>query len=175
MDAKLQELADAFEKMAVVDTKDSEPPAEAPESGDAPAEAAESKPVVTVEHAKRGWDLDVTISPAQVVDAASILDANGFAIDTITGVDWMARQEMEVVYDFFHPARSLRVVIRTRVQREKPELPSIHEVFPGANWHERETHEFFGVDFIGHPDLSPLLLPEDATYHPLRKDFTGAA
>jgi NADH-quinone oxidoreductase subunit C len=53
-------------------------------------------------------------------------------------------------------------------------VPSISEVFPGANWHERETHEFFGIRFLGHPNLSPLLLPEDATYHPLRKDFACA-
>jgi NADH-quinone oxidoreductase subunit C len=46
-------------------------------------------------------------------------------------------------------------------------------VFPGANWHERETHDFFGIVFLGHPDLSPLLLPEDADFHPLRKDFPG--
>ena len=50
---------------------------------------------------------------------------------------------------------------------------TISPVFPGANWHERETHDFFGIVFRGHPNLEPLLLPEDATYHPLRKDFTG--
>jgi NADH-quinone oxidoreductase subunit C len=67
------------------------------------------------------------------------------------------------------------VVVRARVPREEPEVPTISGVFPGANWHERETHEFFGIKFRGHPDLSPLLLPEDAAYHPLRKDFVGAA
>jgi len=50
-------------------------------------------------------------------------------------------------------------------------LPTISSVHPGANWHERETHDFFGVQFTGHPDMSPLLLPEDADFHPLRKDF----
>ena len=50
---------------------------------------------------------------------------------------------------------------------------TIHKVFPGANWHERETHDFFGIRFLGHPNLTPFLLPEDATYHPLRKDFAA--
>ena len=68
--------------------------------------------------------------------------------------------------------RSLcRVTIRTRVPRSKPEVPTISQIYPGANWHERETHDFFGIIFVGHPYLVPLLLPEDADYHPLLKDF----
>jgi NADH-quinone oxidoreductase subunit C len=108
-----------------------------------------------------------------VVGAAEKLDREGFALDTITGVDWMAAGQMEVVYDFFHFQKPLRVAVKTRIPRDNPELPSIHKVYPGANWHERETHDFFGIKFLGHPDLSPFLLPEDATYHPLRKDFTS--
>jgi NADH-quinone oxidoreductase subunit C len=109
------------------------------------------------------------------VPAAELLNQEGFAIDTVTGVDWMAGGEMEVVYDFFQPAGHWHVVLRTRLPRVRPEVPTISGVFPGANWHERETHEFFGIRFSGHPNLSPLLLPEDATYHPLRKDFAGAS
>ena len=78
---------------------------------------------------------------------------------------------MEVVYDYFHPASPLRIVVRTRVPRDNPEVPTVSGVFGGANWHERETHDFFGIRFAGHPNLIPLLLPEDADYHPLRKDF----
>jgi len=122
----------------------------------------------------RGFHLDVTVAPDQVVAAATVMDGQGFSLDTITGVDWLAAGQMEVVYDFFHPASPLHVAVRTRVPRDKPELPTIQEVFPGANWHERETHDFFGIKFLGHPDLSPLLLPEDAAFHPLRKDFAGA-
>jgi NADH-quinone oxidoreductase subunit C len=108
-----------------------------------------------------------------VVAAAELLGKDGFSLDTITGVDWMASGQMEVVYDYFHPHRSLRAVVRTRIPRDNPEIATISNVFPGANWHERETHDFFGIRFLGHPDLSPFLLPEDATYHPLRKDFTA--
>ena len=79
--------------------------------------------------------------------------------------------DLEAVYDFNHYRRLLRVVIHVRVPRDNPEIPTISGIFPGANWHERETHDFFGIRFLGHPDLSPLLLPEDADFHPLLKDF----
>jgi NADH-quinone oxidoreductase subunit C len=123
----------------------------------------------------KGYHLDATVAPDQVVAAAGLLDQHGFVIDTITGVDWMAQGQMEVIYDFFHLTAPWQVVVRTRVLRDQAEVPTISRVFPGANWHERETHEFFGIRFIGHPDLRPLLLPEDATFHPLRKDYAGAA
>jgi NADH-quinone oxidoreductase subunit C len=130
-------------------------------------------PFQVVDYALKGYHLDATVTPDQVVYAAKELDQIGFAIDTITGVDWLAAGQMEVVYDYFHPTRNLRVVVRTRIPRDNPELPTISKVFPGANWHERETHDFFGIRFQGHPDLTPFLLPEDATYHPLRKDFAS--
>ncbi len=130
-------------------------------------------PFQGAEFSLKGYHADATVAPEDVVKAAQELDRAGFAIDTITGVDWLAQNQMEVVYDYFHPERPWRAVVRTRVPREKPELPTISNVFPGANWHERETHDFFGIVFTGHPNLTPFLLPEDATYHPLRKDFTS--
>jgi NADH-quinone oxidoreductase subunit C len=120
----------------------------------------------------KGYDLDVAVLPGFVVLAARILDNEGFGIDAVTGVDWMAQGEMEIVYDYFHPSSSSRVAVRTRVSRAAPELPTISAVFPGANWHERETHDFFGIFFTGHPKMSPpFLLPEDADFHPLKKDY----
>jgi NADH-quinone oxidoreductase subunit C len=77
--------------------------------------------------------------------------------------------EMEIVYDYNLASALCRVVVRTRVPRANPEVPSINQIYPGANWHERETHDFFGIRFVGHPYLKPLLLPEDADFHPLLK------
>lgn len=136
------------------------------------AAASAAPPPTVFEYRRNGVHFDATVLSAQVVEAARLMDERGFALDTVTGVDWIAQDQMEVVYDFFHPIESWRAAFRTRVPRGQPELPTIQEIFPGANWHERETHDFFGIKFLGHPDLSPLLLPEDATYHPLRKDFT---
>jgi NADH-quinone oxidoreductase subunit C len=128
-------------------------------------------PFKVVDYAQKGFNLDAAVSPDQVVFAAEQLDKEGFSLDTITGVDWLAEQQMEVVYDYLHATRPLRAVVRTRIPRENPELPTISKVFPGANWHERETHDFFGIRFLGHPNLTPFLLPEDADFHPLRKDY----
>lgn len=128
-----------------------------------------------VDYSLKGYNADATVTPDKVVEVANVLDKEGFSLDTITGVDWIAQAQMEIVYDYFHPDKPLRVVIRTRVPRDNPQLPTISQVFPGANWHERETHDFFGIRFLGHPDLTPFLLPEDATYHPLRKDFTSCS
>ncbi|MCZ7458644.1 NADH-quinone oxidoreductase subunit C [Streptomyces sp. WMMC940] len=68
-----------------------------------------------------------------------------------------------------------RLMLRTTVPHDAPVLPTAVEVFAGAGWHERETHEMFGVDFTGHPHLVPLLLPDTFEGHPLRKDFVLAA
>jgi NADH-quinone oxidoreductase subunit C len=130
-------------------------------------------PFEGVDHSLRGYHADASVAPEQVVSAAELLGKEGFSLDTITGVDWMASGQMEVVYDYFHPDRFLRAVVRARVPRDNPEIPTISKVFPGANWHEREAHDFFGIRFVGHPNLTPFLLPEDATYHPLRKDFAA--
>ncbi|MFG2649870.1 NADH-quinone oxidoreductase subunit C [Streptomyces sp. NPDC048436] len=68
-----------------------------------------------------------------------------------------------------------RLLIRTTVPHEAPVLPTAVDVYAGAAWHERETHEMFGIGFDGHPHLVPLLLPDTFEGHPLRKDFVLAA
>ncbi|MGW6743433.1 NADH-quinone oxidoreductase subunit C [Streptomyces sp. NPDC055025] len=68
-----------------------------------------------------------------------------------------------------------RLLIRTTVPHEAAVLPTAIGVYAGAGWHERETHEMFGVAFTDHPNLVPLLLPETFEGHPLRKDFVLAA
>jgi len=125
------------------------------------------------DYAAKGFHLEVSVAPADVVAAAGILDEDGFFLEAVTGVDWIKEGRLEVVYDYSRWEAPFRVVVRTRVDRDAPEVPTISGVMPGANWHERETHDFFGVVFTGHPDLSPLLLPEDADFHPLRKDFSA--
>lgn len=128
--------------------------------------------LVERDYAVHGYHLDAQVAPEQVVAAVSILDNNEFFIESITGVDWIKENQLEVVYDFSRYDFDLcRVVIRTRLDRSNPEVPTITKIYAGANWHERETHDFFGIKFIGHPHLIPLLLPEDADFHPLLKDF----
>ncbi|OKJ36495.1 hypothetical protein AMK22_14910 [Streptomyces sp. CB01580] len=68
-----------------------------------------------------------------------------------------------------------RLLVRTTVPHDAASLPTAVHVYAGAAWHERETHEMFGIGFEGHPHLVPLLLPEGFEGHPLRKDFVLAA
>lgn len=131
-----------------------------------------SNGIVERDYKVHGYHLDIQIDPNQLLSAVQVLDDAEFFLETITGVDWIKAGQMEVIYDFSrYDFDVCRVVIRTRVDRTKPEVPTITNIYAGANWHERETHEFFGIKFTGHPYLVPLLLPEDADFHPLRKDF----
>ena len=155
------------------------PEAPAEEGGaaqDAEAETEEPEPAPPpgpkeMDYKAKGFHLDVALEPEKVVAAAEILNRENFFIEAITGVDWIDEQQLEVVYDFNHFAELCRVVVRARLDRSNPEIPTISHIYQGANWHERETHDFFGIIFTGHPNLEPLLLPEDADFHPLLKDF----
>lgn len=73
------------------------------------------------------------------------------------------------------PGSVPHLLVRTELDRAKPVLATATTVYPGAGWHERETHEMFGIEFTGHPGLKPLLLPEEFEGHPLRKDFVLAS
>lgn len=122
-------------------------------------------------HSRTGVHLDITVPTDRVTDCARLMKEAQYALEAITGVDWLAEKQIEILYDYTLYASGARIVVRTRVPRDKPQVETICTLHPGANWHERETHDFFGVKFSGHPDLTPLLLPEDADFHPLRKDY----
>ncbi|HEX6467610.1 MAG TPA: NADH-quinone oxidoreductase subunit C [Streptosporangiaceae bacterium] len=94
--------------------------------------------------------------------------------DWLTGVDELA-DGLGVVAHVYSLESGHHLLVRTRVPRAEPVLATATGVYRGANWHERETYEMFGVIFDGHPDLKPLLLPDGFEGHPLRKDFVLAA
>jgi len=76
-----------------------------------------------------------------------------------------------VVYHLYSYTHKHNVTIKARLPQDDPRVPSVTSIWSGANWHEREAAEMFGIFFEGHPNLVPLLLPEDMTdHHPLRKD-----
>jgi NADH-quinone oxidoreductase subunit C len=114
----------------------------------------------------------VTVEPAAWVAAVrAARDELGCDFfDWLTAVDELD-QGYTVVAHLWSTTGRYGVIVRTAVPREAPALDSIVPVYPGANWPERETFEMFGVVFTGHPNLVPLLLPQEFDGHPLRKDF----
>ena len=88
----------------------------------------------------------------------------------LTGVDFEA-DGMEVVYHLHSYTRRHDVTVRAKVSNDDAELASVSDLWKAADWHERECRDMFGINFTGHPNLVPLLLPEDMLDHfPLRKD-----
>ena len=80
-------------------------------------------------------------------------------------------ERFEVVYFLQSLAREQSLVIKTQVPYDSPSLPSVTDIWPAADWYEREAHDLFGVSFQGHPDLSPLLLYPEFEGFPGRKEF----
>jgi NADH-quinone oxidoreductase subunit C len=120
-----------------------------------------------------GSRIHLRVSAAALPAAARLLAGEGSLafsfLSCLSGVDRADR--MEVVYHLFSPTAGGTAVLKVFLPRENPLLPSVISVWPGAGWHERETHDMFGIVFEGHPDLSPLLMPEDSPLHPLRREF----
>jgi len=91
-------------------------------------------------------------------------------LSTITGVDF--GEEIEVIYHLSYKG-SIMLSARLAVSKKNPNIPTITDLIPGAVLYEREVHDLLGVDFEGHPDLSPLMLPEKwpKGVYPLRKEY----
>jgi NADH-quinone oxidoreductase subunit C len=94
-----------------------------------------------------------------------------WSIIDVTAVDWPGReQRFDVVYHLLSPKHNVRVRVKVETDETTP-VPSIIEVFPGADWFEREAYDLYGVAFTGHPDMRRLLTDYGFEGHPLRKDF----
>jgi len=125
------------------------------------------------DYARRGFHLDVQVNAEKIVELAQVMNDLKLVLDMVSAVDWPDAEQLEIVYDFFDFNRLLRVTVRTRIDRKEPVIDTISKVFPGADWHEREAFDFFGIQFRSHPNLVRILLPEDADFHPLRKDYSA--
>ncbi|WP_127143666.1 NADH-quinone oxidoreductase subunit C [Pelagibacterium montanilacus] len=93
------------------------------------------------------------------------------SIIDVCGVDYPQRdRRFDVVYHFLSPSQNQRIRVRVLTDEDTP-VPSICEVFPGADWFEREAYDLYGILFSGHPDLRRILTDYGFDGHPLRKDF----
>ncbi len=123
--------------------------------------------VEEVSHAVRGFHLDVRLPGSAVRDVAQLLYEKEFYLVFVSAVHHASA--IEVVYQYGHFETQYRIQVRADASSEGV-IPSIADIFHGANWHERETKDFFGVTFDGHPNLQPLLLDaSDAELKPLLK------
>ena len=123
--------------------------------------------------------LKVSTTPARIEEVGIFVRGTlGFDhISTVSGVDWIARNELEVVYFLGSSTpgqEDFIVALSEHVARDNPVVPTMVDVWKGVEYHERETHEMFGINFQGHPNQSHLFLPEDWNdLPPLRKDYVS--
>ncbi|MBE9547452.1 MAG: NADH-quinone oxidoreductase subunit C [Proteobacteria bacterium] len=136
-------------------------------------------------------DIEVTISEDDrliitapkdaVLSILSLLKAKGYEhLALISCVDWIEEKEFELVYilsaymqkeDEYTDKEKTNITLKTRISRENPEFITVIHVFENAEPYERELHELFGINFEGHPRLTPLLLEREYKIPPFRKDF----
>ncbi len=127
-----------------------------------------------VESDRRLW---ATIDSAKIVDVCKYLrDNHNFDhYSGAGGLDWIARNEMEVVEIMAsHGHHQVVAMLKVKTPRDNPSVKSLTGLFWNANWYEREAWEMFGINFEGHPELYPLLLGNDLVgAWPWRKDYKG--
>jgi F420H2 dehydrogenase subunit D len=127
-----------------------------------------------VESDRRLW---ATIDSKKILDVCKHLSTklNFDHYSGAAGVDWIARNEMEVVEIMAsHGAHQVVAMLKVKTPRENPSVKSLTGLYWNANWYEREIWEMFGINFEGHPGQYPLLLPDELVgAWPWRKDFKG--
>lgn len=123
--------------------------------------------------------VDVTCAPENLIEVMTSLRDVEFLkcefFTFLTGVDRSTFADepggLEVLIHVYSPEHVFHVNVHVPIDAESPHCPSITDLYRGAEWHEREAHEMFGVHFEGHPGLTNLFLPEDFEGHPLLKSF----
>ncbi len=113
----------------------------------------------------------IRISREGVYEFAKFLFEKGLRLSIATGID--TREGIEIIYHFSHDPSGTYYNIKTVVPKDDPKIRSLTDFLPAADWIEREIQELLGVDFIGHPNLKPLLTAETWPQGlcPLRRDY----
>ena len=120
------------------------------------------------------------INPDVLIDVCrALLEDNELDmkfLSDITVVDWLGHElekdgRYEVVYNIYSLTHQYRLLIKVHLPEDNPKVASLCDVWPGANWMEREAFDLFGIEFEGHPNLTKVLTPDELEGHPLRRDF----
>jgi len=115
-------------------------------------------------------DVVVEVTPDKLLRLARELVGIGFdRLGMVTAVD--LGFEFEMVYRVTSQALSSSAFVKTRIGRTDARIASLCDVWPAANWQEREVFDLFGIEFVGHPDMRRILLPDEWPGWPLRKDY----
>ncbi len=120
--------------------------------------------------------VSLTLKRDKIIDICRFLhddpDISMAYLSDLCGVDYPKRRlRFEVVYNLFSLKYRSMIRLKVLVPEEDPSIDSVVTVWSGANWHEREACDMFGIVFNGHPDLRRILMPEDWEGYPLRKDY----
>ncbi|MCX5660927.1 MAG: NADH-quinone oxidoreductase subunit C [Planctomycetota bacterium] len=92
-------------------------------------------------------------------------------LSCLTAIDYVADNQLCAAYELWSTRHGHSFAVKVYVDRARPMIPSVMDLWPAADWHEREAYDLMGIDFTGHGDLRRILLPEDWVGHPLRKDY----
>jgi NADH-quinone oxidoreductase subunit C len=122
------------------------------------------------------WDRDeltLTISREEIVAAASTLQRAGYNfLEDVTAVDWFpAIPRFQISYHIVSHSHKERIRLRVLIDESAASVDSITPVWPSADYYEREVFDLFGVRFDGHPNMRRIMMPDDWSGHPLRKDY----
>ena len=120
------------------------------------------------DYAKTGYHLEVGAQPDQIQGLAQAMLDEGCFLESLTAVD--LKESFLMVYHFANFYELCRTVVHVPLAKKKG-MPTLALIYPGGDWYEREVFDLFGIHFFGHPNLKRILLPEDADFHPLLKDF----
>ena len=117
----------------------------------------------------------LAVEGARISEVCTFLrDHEGLRMDclsNLTGVDLPDENIIQVHYNLLSYPHRHQLTLCVGTARLDPVLPTVCDIWPAANWLERECFDLLGVRFVGHPDLRRILMPEDWVGHPLRKDF----
>jgi NADH-quinone oxidoreductase subunit C len=91
----------------------------------------------------------------------------------LTAVDWYRKKEprFELVVQFLSLSKNSRKTVKVKINDENLNIQTITDLYPGANFYEREVFDMFGIEFENHPDMTRILMPDDWVGHPLRKNY----
>ncbi|MFN0217436.1 MAG: NADH-quinone oxidoreductase subunit C [Hyphomicrobium sp.] len=120
-------------------------------------------------------EITITIEASKIVEALTVLRDDArcqfVVLIDICGVDYPERERrFDVVYHLLSPRLNQRIRVKIMTDETTP-IASVNDVFPAANWYEREAYDMYGIRFTGHPDLRRLLTDYGFQGYPLRKDF----